>query len=94
METALWPTAAKNNNWFWGVVKEAERFVVRWQQGEAESSWARHSAEDANSSGKGTRVGGGVLIPLSTRVKRKWQIVRRGSSSSSNLNLCYPCPEF
>ena len=33
--------------------------MTRWHRDEAESSWLRHAADDANSDDKGRRRGGG-----------------------------------
>ena len=60
VETVLWPTAAKKGGkWYRGVVEAAECFMTRWHRDEAESSWLRHAADDANSDDKGRRRGGG-----------------------------------
>ena len=70
VERVLWPTAAKKGGkCYRGGVEAAECFM-RWNRGEAESSWLRHAAEDAKSDNKG---GGGsaVLILLSTNAKIK-----------------------
>ena len=50
LETVLWPTAAnKGGKWYRGVVEAAECFMTRWHRDEAESSWLRHTTEDAKS---------------------------------------------
>ena len=50
VETVLWPTVAKNcGKWYRGVVEAAECFMTRWHRDEAESSWLRHTTEDAKS---------------------------------------------
>ena len=52
------PTAAKKGGkWYRGVVEAAECFVTRWHRDEADSSWLRHTTEDAKSDDKG-REGG------------------------------------
>ena len=39
VETVLWPRAAKKSGkWYRGVVDAADRFMTRWQKGEAEKS--------------------------------------------------------
>ena len=54
VETVLWPTAAKKGGkWYRGIVEAAECFMTRWHRDEAESSWLRHTTEDAKSDDKG-----------------------------------------
>ena len=76
VETVLWPTAAKKGGkWYRGVVEAAECFMTRWHRDEAESSWLRHTTEDAKSDDKGRRGvqgGGAVLILLSMNAEMKW----------------------
>ena len=39
VETVIWPRAAKKSGkWYRGVVDAADRFMTRWQKGEAEKS--------------------------------------------------------
>ena len=60
VETVLWPTAAKKGGkWYRGVVEAAECFMTRWHRDEAESSWLRHTTEDAKSGDKGRERGKG-----------------------------------
>ena len=54
VETALWPTAVKKGGkWYRGVAEAAECFMTGWHRDEAESSWLRHTTEDAKSDDKG-----------------------------------------
>ena len=49
--------------------------MTRWHRDEAESSWLRHTTEDAKSDYKGRGGGKGgaaVLILLSTNAEMKW----------------------
>ena len=68
VETVLWPRAAKKSgNWHRRFVDAEDRFTTRWHRGEAERSWQRFTAEDANSNniGKpGERGGGGGAVVL------------------------------
>ena len=59
VETVLWPTAAKGGKYCRGVVEAAEYFMMRWHRDEAESSWLRHTTEDAKSDDKGRGGGKG-----------------------------------
>ena len=60
VETVLWPTAAKKGGkWYRGVVEAAECFMTRWHRDEAESSWLRHTTQDAKNYDKGRRGGKG-----------------------------------
>ena len=75
VKTVLWPTAAKGGKWYRGVVEAAECFMTRWHRDEAESSWLRHTTEDAKSDDKGRGEGKGgaaVLVMLSTNAEMKW----------------------
>ena len=74
-----------------GVVEAAECFMTRWHRDEAESSWLRHAADDANSDDKGRRRGGAtVLMLLSTNSEMKWLIVCQGTGSTNDWSLsCY-----
>ena len=63
VETALWSTTAKKaGKWYRGILEEAERFMVRWHEAEAESSRQRRgSAVDGiqwNGRGGGGRRSG------------------------------------
>ena len=76
-EIVLWSRAAKKSgSWHRGVFDAADRFFTRWHRGEAEKSWQRLTAEDANSSnqGKPGERGGGaaVLIYLYMNAETKW----------------------
>ena len=54
VETVLWPTAAKKGGkWYQRVVEAAGCFTTRWHRDEAESSWLRHTTQDAKSDHKG-----------------------------------------
>ena len=66
VETVLCPTAAKSGKWYGGVVEAAECFMARWPRDEAENSWLRHAAEDANidDTGRGERGGGQPYLSL------------------------------
>ena len=56
----LWPRAAKKSEkWHRGIVDAADRFMKRWQRGEAEKSWQGLTVEDAESSNQGKPGGGG-----------------------------------
>ena len=61
----LRPTAAKKGGkWYRGVVgvvEAADCLMARWHRSEAESSWLRHAADDANNDEKG-RGGGGTAV--------------------------------
>ena len=52
--------------WYRGVVEAAECFMTRWHRDEAESSWLRHTTEDAKSDDKGRggreREGGFIIV--------------------------------
>ena len=76
VETVLWPTAAKKGGkWYRGVVEAAECFMTRWHRDKVESSWLRHTTEDAKSDGNGRGAGKGgaaVLILRSTNAEIKW----------------------
>ena len=72
VETVLRPTAGKKGGkWYRGVVEAAECFMTRWHRDEAESSWLRHTTEDAKSDDKGM-AGAAVLILLSANAEIKW----------------------
>ena len=45
--------------------------MARWHRDEAESSWLRHTTEDAKSDDKGM-AGAAVLILLSANAEIKW----------------------
>ena len=71
---AMAHTAAKKcGKWYRGVVEAAECFMTRWQRDEAESSWLRHTTEDAKSDDRG-KNGGGAAVPilLSMNSERNW----------------------
>lgn len=56
-EPVLWGREAKKSEkWRPGVFKAANCFMARWHRDEAEVSWLRNAAEDAQSGDKGSQL--------------------------------------
>ena len=56
VETALWSTTAKNTGkWYGEVLETAERFMVRWHEGEAKPGRQRRASAVGGAQGNGGR---------------------------------------